>query len=111
VNAIPKTGDRRSGTMNDVAVAERALEDLVTAASKLPTCDRAARLHALLARLVLVTRRGEAAASCANELASAATEALEHDPWVLFERAARRVELSTGTRTAAAPVSENRPQL
>ncbi|HUR36052.1 MAG TPA: hypothetical protein VM032_19755 [Vicinamibacterales bacterium] len=67
----------------------RELEDL---ARHLPACDQAAKLHALIARLAEAASSGESLAPVADALASAASEALVHDPWVRFEAAARRLK-------------------
>ena len=66
------------------------LDDVLEAARRLPLCDRSAKLHALLARLQHSVETGEALAPILDALASAATEALVHDPWVQFESAVSR---------------------
>jgi hypothetical protein len=65
------------------------LEQLCTAACRLPLCDDAAKLHALVARLLEAVHTGGNVAAVADALTSAASAALEHDPWVQFEIAAR----------------------
>jgi len=59
-------------------------------ARKLPECDRAAKLRALLARVVDVDARADTQALtvAADELAASAVEALADDPWSAFEAAA-----------------------
>ncbi len=65
------------------------LDDLRAAAQRLPACDRAAKLHALVARVAEATRTGEQVAPAAEALVAAVTAALADDPWVQFEAAAR----------------------
>jgi hypothetical protein len=78
------------------------LQDLIEAAGRLPVCDRAAKLHALIARLIHVTSTGGSIAPVANALAAAAVEALLDDPWVQFEMASRR--FTAGHPIAPAPM-------
>jgi hypothetical protein len=68
------------------------LEDVLDAARKLPVCDRAAKLHALIARLQYDVRTGATMTSVADALAAAATDALVDDPWVQFEAVVRRFQ-------------------
>jgi len=68
------------------------LEDVLDAARRLPVCDRAAKLHALIARLQYDARTGATTAAVADALAAAATEALVDDPWVQFEAVVRRFQ-------------------
>jgi len=68
-----------------------ALNAVRATAARLPSCDRAARLHALLARVGSQTDNGSAVATSATELVRLAVAALEDDPWVQFEKAARRL--------------------
>jgi len=71
------------------------LEDVLDAARKLPVCDRAAKLHALIARLQDAVDTG-ATAAVADALAAAAIDALVDDPWVQFEAAVRRFKAAQG---------------
>jgi hypothetical protein len=66
------------------------LDEVIEAARRLPLCDRSAKLHALLARLVYSVQTGDSLAPVADALASAASGALVDDPWVQFESAVRR---------------------
>jgi len=66
------------------------LEEVLDAARRLPVCDRAAKLHALVARLQYAVRTGATTATVADALAGAATDALVDDPWVQFETVVRR---------------------
>lgn len=68
-----------------------ALDDLLRTAAKLPVCDGAAKLHALVARVQSVIEQQQDPLRTTEALARAATEALEHDPWVQFERAAQHL--------------------
>ena len=77
------------------------LDELLRAAAKLPVCDGAAKLHALLARVEDLIEQRQDPTSSIESLARAATEALDRDPWVQFERAAER--LRSALPTAAAP--------
>jgi hypothetical protein len=66
--------------------------DLVRAtAARLPPCDRAAHLHAMVVRIASSTDNGSSLAITATELARLAATALDDDPWVQFERAARQL--------------------
>ncbi|MGE0451639.1 MAG: hypothetical protein AB7Q29_18845 [Vicinamibacterales bacterium] len=65
------------------------IETIRLAAAKLPVCDGAARLHALLGRVIAAVEKGESPQPGADELVQAAAAALEGDPWTQFERAAR----------------------
>jgi hypothetical protein len=67
-----------------------ALDAARTAAARLPVCDGATRLHALLTRIRPAAESSALAAS-ASELARAAAAALDDDPWVQFEVAVRRL--------------------
>lgn len=77
--------------MNTANPLLAALDDLLQAAAKLPVCDGAAKLHALVARVQSVIEQEQDPLSTTEALASAATDALERDPWVQFERAAQRL--------------------
>ena len=66
------------------------LDEVIEAARRLPLCDRSAKLHALLLRLMYSAQTGDPLAPVADALASAATGALVDDPWVQFESAVRR---------------------
>lgn len=65
----------------------QALGALIDASRALPVCDRSARLHAAIARLV---DAGDKAAACtaARALRAASELALEEDAWFRFHRAA-----------------------
>jgi hypothetical protein len=65
-------------------------EEVLDAARRLPVCDRAAKLHALIARLQDAVDQGTATAEVADALAASAIDALVDDPWVQFEAAVRR---------------------
>jgi hypothetical protein len=65
-------------------------QEVLQAALRLPVCDRAAKLHALIARVTNAIETGSPIGPVADALASAATEALTDDPWVQFDSAARR---------------------
>lgn len=71
-------------------------------ARKLPECDRAAKLRALLARVTEVDEQGDAGAltAAADALAASAAEALADDPWSAFEVAARQLRLRAHPGTA-----------
>jgi len=68
------------------------LDDVLEAARRLPVCDRAAKIHALIARLQYFVRTGATTTTVAEALAAAATDALVDDPWVQFEAAVRRLK-------------------
>ena len=68
------------------------LDDVLEAARQLPVCDRAAKIHALIARLQYAVSTGAATTTTVAEaLATAAADALVDDPWVQFEAAVRRL--------------------
>ena len=67
------------------------LEEVLDAARRLPVCDRAAKLHALIARLQHAVQTGETTATAAAALAAAAIDALADDPWVQFEATVRHL--------------------
>lgn len=67
------------------------LDDVLEAARQLPVCDRAAKIHALIARLQYAVSTGAATTAVAEALATAAADALVDDPWVQFEAAVRRL--------------------
>jgi len=67
------------------------LDDVLEAARQLPVCDRAAKIHALIARLQYAVSTGAATMTVAEALATAAADALVDDPWVQFEAAVRRL--------------------
>ena len=71
-------------------------------ARKLPECDRAAKLRALLTRVVEVQEDTSALSAAAEALATSAADALADDPWSAFEVAARR--LRTLTNPATSPI-------
>ena len=85
------------------AVNSADVVSLQELARKLPECDRAAKLRALLARVVDVDVQGDAPAltAAAAELAASAEEALADDPWSAFEVAAR--QLRSRTHAGAVP--------
>jgi hypothetical protein len=60
------------------------------AASRLPTCDRAAKLHAALHRLADADDHRDATQAATNLVASSAA-ALKEDPWMQFHIAALRM--------------------
>jgi len=68
------------------------LDDVLEAARRLPVCDRAAKIHALIARLQYAVRTGATTTAVAEALAAAATDALVDDPWVQFETAVRSLK-------------------
>src|SRR5689334_7495706 len=68
------------------------LDDVLEAARRLPVCDRAAKIHALIARLQYAVRTGATTTTVAEALAAAAADALADDPWVQFETAVRRLK-------------------
>lgn len=72
-------------------------------ARNLPECDRAAKLRALLARVVEVQHDTSALTAAAEALAASAAEALADDPWFAFEVAARRLRGRTHPAAAADP--------
>jgi hypothetical protein len=88
--------------MSDRQELLAALEAAHAAAARLPPCDRAARLHALLTRIQPTIDDSTTAAS-ASELARAAVAALEDDPWAQFELAARRLHDVALAAVAAPP--------
>jgi hypothetical protein len=65
------------------------LEDLLAAAGRLPVCNSAAKLHALVGRVVQSIQTGGDVVPAAEALASAAAASLADDPWVQFDGAAR----------------------
>src|SRR3954469_10543255 len=67
------------------------LEDILEAARRLPVCDRAAKIHAIIARLQYNVRTGTATSTVTDELAAAAADALADDPWVQFEAIVHRL--------------------
>ena len=76
----------------------QALENARLAAARLPVCDGAARLHALLARIVTAMENEASPRDDAKELVLAAADALEGDPWVQFERAARALHVAVSSK-------------
>ena len=70
------------------------LEEVLDAARRLPVCHRAAKLHALIARLQDAVDTGATTDAVADALAEAAFEALVDDPWVQFEAAVRRFKIA-----------------
>jgi hypothetical protein len=73
----------------DSGLLSPELEQVIAAARRLPECDGAAKLHALVARVCEVTQAGGSIDDAAETLAAAARAALDEDPWVRFEAAAR----------------------
>jgi len=73
------------------------LDAVLAAALRLPVCDDAAKLHALIERVLHAVDGGLTPA--AEALAVAAAQALNHDPWVQFELAARRFHACSADRT------------
>jgi hypothetical protein len=94
---------------NDQATARTAIppefDELIAAEQGLPDCDRAAKLHALVARLLHSVRTGADPAAAAEALAAAAVAALAEDPWVRFEIAVRQIHAQLAAATAA-PAAE-----
>jgi hypothetical protein len=94
--------------MSDSVPVSSELDDVLAAARRLPACDGAAKLHALIARLLEGIACGANVAPAADALAQAATAALVDDPWVQFEVAVRQYHaklthakpLVVGTETA-----------
>jgi hypothetical protein len=79
----------------------RVLQEL---ARQLPECDRAAKLRALLARVIDVDVQGDTQAltTAADALATSAAAALADDPWAAFEVAARHLRSRTHARAMPA---------
>ncbi len=65
---------------------------LLEIARALPECDRAAKLRALLLRVIEAQDDAPALTSAADALAASAADALADDPWTVFERAARQLQ-------------------
>ncbi len=80
--------------MSDSTTLDSRLEEVLDAARKLPVCDGAAKLHALVTRLQDAWRSGSDVAGHARELASAARAALADDPWVQFETVVQQFRAS-----------------
>ena len=76
--------------MSDPASVLPEFGDVLSAARRLPLCDGAAKLHALIARVLQTAEADGDLTSAVDALASAASSALEEDPWVQFDRAVRR---------------------
>jgi len=68
------------------------LDDVLEAARQLPVCDRAAKIHALIARLQHALKTGATTAAVADALSAAAVDALADDPWVHLEAVVRRLK-------------------
>ena len=104
---MDETPSRSSGVLlaNRSAVNSADVVSLQELARKLPECDRAAKLRALLARVADVEVQGgtHALTAAADELAASAAEALADDPWAAFEVAAR--QLRSRTHATAPPTS------
>src|SRR3954468_15466450 len=83
------SADPRGTTVTGAALRS-GLDEVLDAARRLPVCDRAAKLHALIARLQDAVDQGATTAAVADALAVAAIDALVDDPWVQFEAAVRR---------------------
>jgi hypothetical protein len=77
------------------------LDDVLAAARRLPVCDRAAKLHALVTRLVQAHPAGDVA-SAAEALADASAAALADDPWAQFAKLTRHYHSRT-TLSSSAP--------
>jgi hypothetical protein len=92
--------------VSDAVTSLSELDTLLAAAGKLPLCDGAAKLHALLARLTDAVQSGANVAPAARALASAATESLAEDPWVQFELAARAFLDHSVAPTPASPTAQ-----
>jgi hypothetical protein len=73
------------------------LEAVLFAASKLPVCDRAAKLHALVTRMRHAAETAAGAGAAADALAFAAAAALADDPWVQFQTEVRRFQSCVST--------------
>ncbi len=69
----------------------------------LPECDRAAKLRALLTRVIEVQHDTSALTEAAEALAVSAAEALADDPWSAFEAAARQLRSRTHPLAPASP--------
>ena len=89
--------------MSDPRSVLTELDDVLAAARRLPVCDGAAKLHALIARVLQTAQSGGNISSAVDALASAAAAALDDDPWVQFDKAvgrlqARPIAVSSSTR-------------
>ena len=78
---------------------ERLLAELVASASALPPVNTAAQLRVLVGRVQRAAEEGHSLADAANNLADAASRALDQDPWTRLDRAARQLKdaLTVGT--------------
>jgi hypothetical protein len=89
-----------------------SLDDVLAAARRLPVCDDAAKLHALVARVLQTSQDGGDVPAAVAALATAAAAALDNDPWVQFSKAVglfqdrqdalRSPNLAAGTATLSA---------
>ncbi len=91
------------------------LDDVLAAARRLPVCDDAAKLHALIARILQAADAGGDLREAVDALATAASAALDNDPWVQFGKAVGRLQdlqetlrpspdLTSGTPVVPAPL-------
>lgn len=99
---MPSPNTLRSGApLANRPVVNIDVTTLQEIARALPECDRAAKLRALLTRVIEVQNDASALTSAADALAASATDALADDPWTAFEREAR--QLQSRARAAAEP--------
>jgi hypothetical protein len=78
-------------TMIDDPKMAVAFDAVKAAEARLPDCDRAVRLHALVDRVSRSSSEGLALDDSTEQLVAAALAALADDPWVQFEHAVRRL--------------------
>jgi hypothetical protein len=78
-----------------------SLDDVLAAARRLPVCDDAAKLHALIARILQAAESGGDFPQAVDALATAASAALDNDPWVQFGKAVGRLQDLQATLRAA----------
>ena len=76
---------------------ERLIGDLEASAFELPPVATAAQLRVLVGRVQRAAEEGHSLAEAANNLADAASRALDQDPWTRLERAARQLKDAVGT--------------
>lgn len=76
--------------MSDAVTPDVELRAVLEASRRLPLCDRAAKLHALVVRVV-ETIDSPTPLPAIDTLASAALEALADDPWFQFNAAVERL--------------------
>ncbi len=84
---------RLAGTGHITEEFANALGALLDAAARLPVCDRAAKLHAGLHRIVDAADAAQAEAG-ARSLVDASQRALRDDPWMRFHEAALHLAAS-----------------